>query len=340
MKWPSAVCKEPDPASYWQLNSFCKYTGSGMKILLFDTGIRINKSHCSFKSRKLGENLIFLCDDEDGNHPFDEKDGKNPFDDKDGHGTLCAGIACGDRFDDIIDGKPIKCRGVAPEAKLLIWKAYEKANNDIDVDSWALELKKMAKVCKDVAPDVVVIPCGTLSNNMHIQEAIISLHKQKIIVVCSVGNYGKTKPKITYPAGYDQTIAVGAHNRLGHECDFSSVEGSGKNIFLALGEDVVGPDLKMSLTRDTGTSFAAPAVGGLICLLLQAFLAACEACEPPKERRKMMLLYHNKIKSGHVMKLILQKLSNEHKTFYPQQLEKCFDDPKAFIYGLKTDNDI
>ena len=278
--------------------------------MLFDTGI--NKDHPSFELRKLGENLLFQ---------------NGPFDDEDGHGTICAGIACGDHFDDVINGTTIKCRGVAPDATLLIWKAYKKANVDIDVESLALELENMAEECD---PDVVVISCGTLSNNQRMQDAIKELDKKKIIVVCSVGNHGATEPNITYPAGYDQTIAVGAHDRMGHECNFSSVKRSGKNIFLALGKDVVGPDLKTSLTLDKGTSFAAPAIGGLICLLLEAFHKAC------KDSHEMMCLYR-KIKSGHVMKLILLKLSNEHKTFYCQDLKKCFDDPKAFIDGLKTD---
>lgn len=254
--------------------------------MLFDTGIKI-EDHPSFKSRQLGKNLLVLQE-------------SDSYEDEDGHGTLCAGIACGDEIGNSI---PIKCRGVAPEATLLIWKAYKEANDDIDTESLATELEKMADVCMDGYPDVVVISCGTLSNNEQIYDAIKDLNNKHIIVVCSVGNYGANEPKITYPAGYDETIAVGAHGRDGHECRFSSVERPGNYIFLALGENVVGPDLKKSLTRRTGTSFAAPAVGGLICLLLQAFR---ETCEKSNEE----LLYY-KIKSNHVMKQILRKLSDD-----------------------------
>ena len=45
--------------------------------------------------------------------------------DSDGHGTLCAGVACGDPFQSTFDGSIVMCRGVAPKATLVIWKAIE-----------------------------------------------------------------------------------------------------------------------------------------------------------------------------------------------------------------------
>ena len=110
----------PDPSSYWGLRD-CKYIGEGTTLMLFDTGI--DWTHPSFASK--GDKLWLLQYKQHQPCGFDE----------DGHGTMCAGIACGDEY-----GKPVICRGVAPGAKLGIWKAYTLNG---EAGNWANQLAQL-----------------------------------------------------------------------------------------------------------------------------------------------------------------------------------------------------
>ena len=310
-----AVVDAPDPASYWKLNdeNICKYTGKGTTLLVFDTGVK--ESLQSFASKR---KLFF----------------NYPCDDEDGHGTLCSGIACGNPIEGTFDGKTVKCRGVAPGAQLAIWRAYKSAKGDIDVEPWVEELKKLADDCEDYGlPDVIVISSGTKSHKQRMEDAIKVLDQKGVIVVCSASNSGGIdKDNVTYPARYPSTISVGAHDRDGNRCGFSAV---GKELdCLALGKDVIGPNLHNSLTQSNGTSFAAPAVGGLICLILEAILETC------KKENKMEV--YKQVKNNRVMKQLLLELSakGDNNSISPKQVSNFFRNPKHFIERLEMEGTI
>ena len=103
---------------------------------------------------------------------------------------------------------------------------------------------------------------------------------------------------------------------------FSSV-GSAIDIF-ALGENIAGPNcvdttLEDSnfykyLRQDDGTSFAAPAVGALICLILEAVKDTC--------RRE----HYDQIK-------LLLKLATEKRVISCKQLDKFFNKDSRFYLG-------
>ena len=310
----------PDPASYWSLNEICKYGGNGTTLLMFDTGIT-RESHPSFPLVKV-----------------------EALDDLDGHGTCCAGIACGSLHVYNVDGVLVKCRGVAPNANLVTWKAYDYAK-EIPFKPWLEALEAMASYCArdDVHVDVVVISSGFEQNDKRMKDAIKKLDNQGVIVVCAAGNDGaKNIHNIKYPARYPQTISVGAHDRDGHPCGFSSV-GEKIDVF-ALGEDITGPNRVDTMLEDSnirkylrqeekGTSFAAPAVGALICLILQA-VKDTPACND----------HYDQIKDVDSMKLLLQKLATPKRVICPEKLKKFFDKaalgPSYFIKDMIASNEI
>ena len=274
-----------------------------MKLLMFDAGIT-HESHPSFAPvvyRKI------------------ERFGLDNCDDLDGHGSCCAGIACGNELSaSNVDGLPVKFRGVAPNANLVVWKGYEYADK-IPFGPWLQQLENMASNCDGV--DVVVISSGFEESNQRMKDAIKKLDSKGVIVVCAAGNDGaKDIHNIKYPARYPQTICVGAHNRKGRPCDFSAV---GKIHVLALGEYIIGPnrvnaELEDSntdkyLRRGDGTSFAAPAVGALICLILQAVKETCI-----KE-------HYIRLKNNDSMKILLRKLAGQEGAISPKQLKKFFE---------------
>ena len=302
----------PDPATYWKLDdeSIRKYTGKGTTLLMFDTGIK--ESLRSFGSKELD----FI---------------NSPCDDEDGHGTLCSGIACGNPIEDKLNGKTVKCRGVAPGAQLAIWKAYKEATDDIDAEPWVEELEQLVE---EYDGDVIVISSGTKSPKPHMEDAIKALDQKGIIVICSASNSGGIdKENVTYPARYQATISVGAHDRFGNRCRFSSV---GKELdCLALGEDVIGPNLNNSLTQSSGTSFAAPAVGGLICLILEAIQEICM-------KENNVEVYYQ-MKNNRVMKQLLLELTTargENNCISPKKLGDFFANPKHFIERLNMNGTI
>ena len=261
------IIQVPDPAAFWGLDDELarEYTGEGSSLLVFDTGIA-STLRC-FASREVGKTLLFM----------------NPCDDNDGHGSFCARISCGDRFEDASNGKAFICRGVAPDATLAIWKGYEHGKKDVNEDwskewtsEWSSQLDQMVDEV-DSSVDVVVISSCSEVYNEDAKQAIQKLHTENVIVVCAAGNLGKKdKVNIGFPARLDEVICVGAHDRNGDQCSFSSHDISTRKCdVLALGDDVIGIKLDGSLTKCRGTSIATPAVGGLICLILQAIKERC-----------------------------------------------------------------
>ena len=98
-------------------------------------------------------------------------------------------------------------------------------------------------------------------------------------------------------------FVFGAHDRDGHPCGFSSV---GEIDVFALGKDIIGPNRVDTTPKDSNiykylrqgdsTSFATPAVGALICLILEAMKDTC--------RRE----HYDQIKEANSMRKLLLKL--------------------------------
>ena len=306
------VAETPDPSSYWKLQEHCKYKGRGTKIAVVDTGIQID--HPAFTSVKC---LQFVADT------------SLPCVDTNGHGTLCAGIACGapSRWK-LKDRSIVTCCGVAPEATLVLYKAYEKP-------MWyavqALQ-QIVAKIdSQNLTLDVVVMSSGFPDKNQKLHQAIKELDKRGVIIVCAASNVGAVDSSaIYYPARFSETICIGSHNRYGNRSQFSPV--GDEMEFLALGEDVMGPIPVSTWKIDSGTSFAAPAIGGLICLILEAVADQCGD--------KV-----TKIHNSDTIKKLLRMLTSEgpHNNEYGfgsikrDKVKNFFSDPKLFITRLEQD---
>ena len=294
----------PDAVSFWNLDKYCEYTGEGTTLVMFDTGITNHPSIIEKHARELLQ--IYSSDSED----FD------------GHGTLCAGIACGVKFQN--EELAVTCRGVAPGATLAIWKGYNYVSEEND-DEWLNQLELLSQHLAPV--NVVVISSGIDRHEERLETAIMRLNAKKAIVVCSASNDGaKTSLNIKYPAKYQETICVGAHDRDGVQCNFSPK--SKRVDFLALGNNVIGPFTGESCNKlKKGTSFAAPAIGGLICLVLEAVQKTCGD-------RVLQKIHNNR-----VMKELLKKLATtaEDGVIDYKKLQSFFgkpDGPRQYIRQL------
>ena len=281
---------------------------------MVDTGIQ--QSHPAFDSKQLQTAPIDLC----------------------GHGIFVAGIACGTPFQGMLpDRSTVNCRGVAPKAKLVIYKACDNYQLRWDAVPALKDLSQLPEL------DVVVMCGGYPEYNPELHDAIKRLDLNKVIIVCAASNEGaRDKAAICYPARYPETICIGSHDEYGNRSRSSPV---GEEMdFLAPGEGIFGPCYDFEhrrqqgftdylLAKGKGTSLAAPAVGGLICLILEAIAKKC----PDKL---------DQIHNGYTMKKLLQKLTSEalrnpsdgYGSIKRDQVMHFFEDPKFFIKMLVREN--
>ena len=158
--------------------------------------------------------------------------------------------------------------------------------------------------------DMVLLPYGSDSYDCNLCEAIDDLVRQGVLVVTASGNNGKLKD-ISYPARFGRTICVGAHDRYGNTtCNTS--EGRALD-FTAPGENLMGTSSvhPTMFTTESGTSFAAACVAGLLALMIQRGrdIAGSEHSKvKPSDVNK--LLHHQD-----TMKKVLRSISrnSEHK---------------------------
>lgn len=112
-------------------------------------------------------------------------------------------------------------------------------------------------------------------NTATITKAADYASAQGILVVAIQGNFGSQDWRyVTAPGDADSVLTVGAADRKGKKAGFSSFgpthDGRVKPDVMAVGQQtaIINPD--GSITTGNGTSFAAPAIAGMVACLIQA----------------------------------------------------------------------
>lgn len=168
-----------------------------------------------------------------------------------GHGTHCAGV---------IGAKTGNAKGIAPKCQIHSLKVLGHSgmgSNDAVAEAvrYATELK-----C-----DIISMSLGSSKPDDHLHSAIVKAYEQGIIVVCAAGNDGGA---VNFPAAFRETIGVGAVDKSGQACEFSS---RGKEIVVAApGADITSTWLNNGYATISGTSMAAPFVSGVLALYISA----------------------------------------------------------------------
>lgn len=299
-----------DASFYWGLLEFKDYQGKGTMIAIIDSGIQ--EDHPSFRPTPATPKIIA--------HYLEEFDSAQDTDKTDFHGTACATIACGGKF----EFQHGLLRGVAPRATLIALKAFNSSEFPLRNIKPALEF--LQKYAKNL--DVVVIPSGLKANKDNTEEkheiskAIKALVDKRVIIVCAAGNDGNIDSQnVCFPANSPETICVGSCTEEGKPSKFSPE--AKETDFLAFGEPYV-PVKKghsMFVKKIEGTSFAAPALGGLICLIL-------EAVEDQLGKET-----HSKIHETAIMKEILKSLCSDdnYKSIKRDEVQNFLTNPNPFI---------
>lgn len=145
---------------------------------------------------------------------------------------------------------------VAPSVKLVIAKVLnDKGEGD------PRKTAEGIRYC--IAQNCDIINCSVAGPaDKELENAINEARAKGILVVAATGNDGKEK--LMYPASYFNCIAVGSIDKDCNIADFSNY-----NVFVNLVAPGVDIPLKIDNERiiDSGTSFSAPLVAGVLALL-------------------------------------------------------------------------
>ena len=253
-------------------------TGEGVKVAIIDTGIDL--SHPEFKGKDIQwADLV--------NHE------KTAYDDH-GHGTHVAGIvAAQGTWSTLLSG--FRLGGVAPDVDLIVIKAMDKDGNGEES-----RVANGINTAVSAGADVIILSLGGKTRAIfgtNTENAVKSAIAKGVFVVAAAGNADKDRGEstctITSPASVEGVIAVGAVDKdevLGDfSCHGTGDEGSGSVLPGVPSPvtrsrpphqkpEVVAPGVDVLSTWDreqadyalaTGTSQAAPYVGGILALILQ-----------------------------------------------------------------------
>jgi subtilisin len=210
-----------------QIHDSYKVFGEGVSIAILDTGIKSN--HKDLKIRG-GINII--------NHSTN-------YEDDNGHGTHIAGIIA----------------RIAPKAELYSVKvlnkkqigSYENIAKGIE---WAIN--------NDI--DIILMSFGGSKDSRILKEAIKKADSENITLIASTGNTALSNNSITYPAKYEEVIAVGAITENNERWVGSN---TGKELtVMAPGHKILSTSIDGNYTIRSGTSLAAAHVAGGLALLL------------------------------------------------------------------------
>ncbi len=207
------------------------FTGKGIKVALFDTGITASKDI------KVAGGVSFV-------------EGASSYNDDNGHGTAVAGILAAAKNNQ-------GYLGVSPDIELYAVKVLDKNgagtySNIINGLEWAMD--------HDI--DIICMSLGGAKYSRILQEAIDDANNRNILIVAAAGNEGSNS--INYPARYNNVVCVGAVDRENRRASFSNT-GAALDI-VAPGVDVETIGSKLM----SGTSAAVPHVAGVAAELWSA----------------------------------------------------------------------
>ena len=174
------------------------------------------------------------------------------------HGTVCAAVAVGSPSTEVPSG-------VAPCAQLIVCRVAEGGYSCNEAVLRVLD--DMIKAMTDNGTQIDVVSISYDLNEDQEEEIrwkIKQLTEKGVVFVAGAGNRGRYQPRASIPACFDSVISVGALDRNGRPSSFNAC---GRIDVYAPGEDIPTPSSTSDIFK--GTSFAAPAVGGLVLLLKQ-----------------------------------------------------------------------
>ncbi|XP_070575086.1 membrane-bound transcription factor site-1 protease-like [Ptychodera flava] len=242
------------------------FTGLGIKVAVFDTGL--NENHPHFKKMKERTNWT----------------NEKTLDDGLGHGTFVAGVISSTK----------ECLGFAPDADLYVFRVF--TNNQVSYTSWFLDAFNYA-ILKKI--NVLNLSIGGPDFMDHpFVDKVWELTANKVIMVSAIGNDGPLYGTLNNPADQMDVIGVGGINFEDNIARFSSRGmttwelpggyGRVKPDIVTYGSAVRGSGIKNGCRTLSGTSVASPVVAGAVSLLASAVLQRLHVVNPASMKQALM----------------------------------------------------
>lgn len=174
--------------------------------------------------------------------------------DNEGHGTMVSGIIAAKYGYYVI--------GMAHRAKIVPIKCFEPGQTTYV----STIVSAIYGAVDDFCCDIINLSLGLTSKSTALEEAVNYAASKGVLLVAAVGNIEQTGNAVTYPAGFDAVIGVGSVNMNKQRSSFSNYNHS---VFVtAPGEGILGLSKTGGYVIDSGTSFSAPVVTGIIATML------------------------------------------------------------------------
>ncbi len=212
-------------------------TGRGSRIAVVDTGI--DQSHPDLKAS------VAKAFDAAG-------DGQQLADP---HGTGIAGIIAAHGA----------IAGVAPAANLLDVRVFTTDKSGTGSIATTMALLRGLQWSADNKSRIVNLSLAGPRDEV-IGEILAAMIAKEIVIIAAAGNAGATAPN-AYPAAFENVIAVTATDSI--DALYAEANHGSYIALAAPGVDVITPALHEAYLMNSGTSFAAAHVSGVIALMLE-----------------------------------------------------------------------
>jgi len=254
------------------------FTGKGVVVAILDTGC--NYHHFELKDRIIGG--YNFTKDSDGDVTI--------FEDLNGHGTHVAGIIAASSND-------IGIVGVAPEVSLLILKVLDyRGSGTVDSLVKAIDYAINWTGPNNERVNILSLSLGLPSSKEILHNAIKQAVFKDIAVVVASGNEGDgdlSTDEYSYPAGYEEVIAVGA---IDNNNDVANFTNTNKEVDVyAPGVGIKSTYLNKGYVDLSGTSMAAPHVTGALALLINKYETLTKSKPTESQLFKYLMQYTTKV---------------------------------------------
>lgn len=257
------------------------YTGRGIVVAILDTG-------CNYHNLDLKDRII-------GGYNFTKESGGDvtSFEDFNGHGTHVAGTIAASLND-------VGIVGVAPEVSLLILKVLDsRGSGTVDSLVSAIDYAVNWTGPNNQRVNILSLSLGLTSSKDNLHNAIKKAIANDIAVVVASGNEGDgdlSTDEYSYPAAYEEVIAVGATNNNNEVANFTNTN---KEVDIyAPGVDIKSTYLNKDYASLSGTSMAVPHVTGALALLINKYEKLKNSKPKESELFKYLMRHTTKVQIG------------------------------------------
>jgi thermitase len=211
-------------------------SNGNIKIAIIDTGVQLNHPELAIKLWP-GYNFV------EGN--------LNP-NDGNGHGTHVAGIA------GALTENSLGIAGIAPSASIIPVRALDNSGNGT-----LSNIANAITYSTNAGAKVINLSLGSSQGSITLENAINHAWNQGVVIVAAAGN--EASNTLTYPAAYQNVIAVASTDINDQKSDFSNY-GTWVEVS-APGSAILSTYTGSYYAYLSGTSMACPHVAGLAALL-------------------------------------------------------------------------